>query len=101
MMDDHSSSHAYPYNDISGEHGSLNYEATVSKISDDQLFYLQARGLSEDDAKLLIVNGFCESIVKELNVEYSVEMTRLIRMILEDGKAIAEVPREEKPKVKS
>ncbi|MCB1159684.1 MAG: Fe-S cluster assembly protein SufB [Leptospiraceae bacterium] len=90
LMDDHSRSHAYPYNDISGEHGSLNYEATVSKIDEDQLFYLQTRGLTEDDAKLLIVNGFCESIVKELNVEYSVEMTKLIRMILEDGKVIQE-----------
>ena len=88
MMDDRSESHAYPYNDVSGEQGSLNYEATVSKIDDDQLFYLQCRGLSEDDAKLLIVNGFVEGVVRNLNVEYSVEMTRLIRMILEDGKAI-------------
>ncbi|MCX7997462.1 MAG: SufD family Fe-S cluster assembly protein, partial [Leptospiraceae bacterium] len=92
IMDDHSVSTAYPYNDISGEHGSLNYEATVSKIDEDQLFYLQCRGIAEDDAKVLIVNGFCESIVKELNVEYSVEMSRLIRMILEDGKVIAETP---------
>ncbi|MCB1142197.1 MAG: Fe-S cluster assembly protein SufB [Leptospiraceae bacterium] len=96
IMDDHSSSHAYPYNDISGEHGALNYEATVSKIDEDQLFYLQTRGVSEDDAKLLIVNGFCESIVKELNVEYSVEMSRLIRMILEDGKVISESPIQER-----
>ncbi|MEM7181805.1 MAG: Fe-S cluster assembly protein SufB [Spirochaetota bacterium] len=92
IMDTHSQSHAYPYNDVSGEQGSLNYEATVSKIDDEQLFYLQSRGLSEDDAKLLIVNGFCESIVKELNVEYSSEMSRLIRMILEDGKVIEEKP---------
>jgi len=88
MMDDRSESHAYPYNDVSGEQGSLNYEATVSKIDEDQLFYLQCRGLSEDEAKLLIVNGFCEGVVRDLNVEYSVEMTRLIRMILEDGNAI-------------
>jgi Fe-S cluster assembly protein SufB len=53
------------------------------------LFYLQARGISEDEAKLLIVNGFCDGVVRDLNVEYSVEMTRLIRMILEDGKVIA------------
>ncbi|HNM06713.1 MAG TPA: SufD family Fe-S cluster assembly protein, partial [Leptospiraceae bacterium] len=59
-------------------------------------FYLQSRGISEDDAKLLIVNGFCESIVKELNVEYSVEMSRLIRMILEDGKVITESAPEKK-----
>jgi Fe-S cluster assembly protein SufB len=90
IMDNHSSSLAYPYNDTSGKQGTLNYEATVSKIDEEQLFYLQTRGVSEDDAKLLIVNGFCESIVKELNVEYSVEMSRLIRMILEDGKVISE-----------
>ncbi len=96
LMDNHSSSHAYPYNDVSGEQGSLNYEATISKIDEDQLFYLQTRGLSEDDAKLLLVNGFCESIVKELNVEYSVEMSRLIRMILEDGKVISETTPEER-----
>ena len=90
-MDEKSSSHAFPYNDITGKNGSLNYEATVSKIDDDQLFYLQSRGLSEDDAKLLIINGFCEGVTKHLNVEYSVEMTRLIRMILEDGHVIEEV----------
>ncbi|MCB1319420.1 MAG: Fe-S cluster assembly protein SufB, partial [Leptospiraceae bacterium] len=89
MMDDRSESHAYPYNDVSGEQGTLNYEATVSKIDEDMLFYLQSRGLNEDEAKLLIVNGFCEGVVRDLNVEYSVEMTRLIRMILEDGQAIA------------
>ena len=89
MMDDRSQSHAYPYNDVSGEQGTLNYEATVSRIDEEMLFYLQTRGLNEDEAKLLIVNGFCEGVVRNLNVEYSVEMTRLIRMILEDGKAIA------------
>jgi len=90
MMDDKSQSHAYPYNDVSGGHGSLNYEATVSRIDADQLFYLQTRGLSEDDAKLLIINGFCEGVTKHLDVEYSVEMTKLIRMILEDGHVIRE-----------
>ena len=92
MMDDRSESHAYPYNDVSGEQGSLNYEATVSKIDSDQLFYLQSRGMSEDEAKLLIVSGFCEGVVRNLNIEYSVEMTRLIRMILEDGQAIEQAP---------
>lgn len=89
ILDERSQSHAYPYNDISGENGALNYEATVSKIDEDQLFYLQSRGMSEDDAKLLIINGFAEGVVKDLNVEYSVEITRLIKMILEDGNAIS------------
>ena len=88
MLDERSESHAYPYNDVTGDRGSLNYEASVSKIDEDMLFYLQTRGLSEDDAKLLIVNGFCEGVVRDLNVEYSVEMNRLIQMILEDGHAI-------------
>ena len=88
MLDEHSESHAYPYNDVTGDRGSLNYEASVSKIDEDMLFYLQTRGLSEDEAKLLIVNGFCEGVVRNLNVEYSVEMNRLIQMLLEDGHAI-------------
>ena len=88
MLDDRSQSHAYPYNDVAGDSAQLNYEATVSKIDEDMLFYLQTRGLTEDEAKLLIVNGFCEGVVRDLNVEYSVEMGRLIRMILQDGKAI-------------
>ena len=92
ILDERSESHAYPYNDIAGEQGNLNYEATVSKIDEDQLFFLQCRGMTEDDAKLLIVNGFCEGVVKDLNVEYSVEITRLIKMIMEDGKAIAMDP---------
>lgn len=90
MMDDRSESHAYPYNDVGNKDSTLNYEATVSKIDEDMLFYLQSRGLTEDDAKLLIVNGFCEGVVRNLNIEYSVEMTRLIKMILEDGKVIQE-----------
>ena len=89
MLDERSESHAYPYNDVTGNRGSLNYEASVSKIDEDMLFYLQTRGLSEDEAKLLIVNGFCEGVVRDLNVEYSVEMNRLIQMILEDGHAIS------------
>ncbi len=88
MLDDRSESHAYPYNESHCETAKLNYEATVSKIDEDILFYLQTRGISEDEAKLLIVTGFCDAIVRDLNVEYSVEIGRLIRVILEDGKAI-------------
>ena len=89
MLDDKSESHAHPYNDVAGNGGNLNYEATVSKIDEEMLFYLQTRGLNESEAKLLIVNGFCEGVVRNLNVEYSVEMNRLIQMILEDGKTYA------------
>ncbi len=88
MLDKRSESHAYPYNDVTGSRGSLNYEATVSKIDEEMLFYLQTRGFDKDQAKLLIVNGFCEGVVRDLNIEYSVEMSRLIQMILEDGHAV-------------
>ncbi|MCS7205176.1 MAG: Fe-S cluster assembly protein SufB [Leptospiraceae bacterium] len=88
MLDDRSEAHAYPYNEIESETARLNYEATVSKIDDEILFYLQTRGIEEDEAKLLIVAGFCDDIVRDINVEYSVEIKRLIRIILEDGKAI-------------
>jgi Fe-S cluster assembly protein SufB len=90
LLDDKSAAHAIPYNDVSNRNTSLNYEATVSRVDEEQLFYLQTRGLSEDEAKLLLVNGFCEGVTKHVDVEYSVELTRLIRMILEDGKIIAE-----------
>ncbi len=89
ILDNRSESHAYPYNDVGNKDATLQYEATVSRVDEEILFYLQARGLSSDEAKLLIVNGFCEGVVRDLNVEYSVEMSRLIRMILEDGKAVA------------
>ncbi len=88
MLDSRSQTHAYPYNDVTGGHAKLHYEATVAKIDADILFYLQSRGFTEEEAKLLIVNGFCEAVVRNLNVEYSVEMSRLIQMILEDGKTI-------------
>ncbi len=88
ILDNDSESHAYPYNEVQNHSSKLNYEATVSKIDEDILFYLKTRGISEDEAKLLIVTGFCDAVVRDLNVEYSVEISRLIRVILEDGKAI-------------
>ena len=57
--------------------------ARVSKIAEEQIFYLQSRGLSEDEARMLIVNGFFEPFVKELPMEYAVEMNRLIELEME------------------
>lgn len=88
LLDDKSAAYAIPYNDVTGREGALNYEATVTNLDEAQLLYLKSRGLSEDDAKLLMVNGFCEGVTKHIDVEYSVELTRLIRMILEDGNII-------------
>ena len=61
----------------------VGHEATVSKVGDDQIFYLQSHGISEEEAAKLIVNGFIEPITKELPMEYAVEMNRLIELQME------------------
>ena len=83
ILDEHSRSDTYPYMDIQEEDSSIGHEATVSKIADDQIFYLMSRGLSESEASALIVSGFVEPITKELPLEYAVEMNRLIQLQME------------------
>ena len=61
----------------------VGHEASVSKIGEEQLFYLMSRGLSEDEASAMIVSGFIEPMVKELPMEYAVEMNRLIQLQME------------------
>lgn len=73
-------SDTYPTMEISGDAVRVEHEARVSKISEEQIFYLQSRGLSNDEARLLIVNGFIEPFVKELPMEYAVELNRLIEL---------------------
>jgi Fe-S cluster assembly protein SufB len=82
-MDEESRSDTYPYMDVKEEQVSLGHEATVSKIGDEQLFYLMSRGLSEAEATALIVRGFIEPVVKELPMEYALEMNRLIQLQME------------------
>jgi Fe-S cluster assembly protein SufB len=83
ILDDQSRSDTYPVMEIDEDDVSISHEATVSKVSDEQLFYLQSRGISEQEAMLMIVNGFIEPIVKELPMEYAVEMNRLIQLEME------------------
>jgi Fe-S cluster assembly protein SufB len=83
LIDTVSRSDTYPYVDIREDDVSMGHEATVSKISDDQLFYLMSRGLSEDEAMAMIVRGFIEPIAKELPMEYALELNRLIEMQME------------------
>jgi Fe-S cluster assembly protein SufB len=83
LLDEHSRSDTYPTIRISENDAEVGHEATVSKIGDDQLFYLQAHGLDEEEAGKLIVNGFVEPITKELPMEYAVEMNRLIELQME------------------
>jgi len=83
LMDETSRSDTYPYMEIDEERVTIGHEATVSKIGEEQLFYLMSRGLSEAQATEMIVSGFIEPIVKELPMEYAVEMNRLIQLQME------------------
>ncbi|GLY93608.1 Fe-S cluster assembly protein SufB [Actinoplanes sp. NBRC 103695] len=83
LVDTISRSDTYPYVDIREDDVNMGHEATVSKISDDQLFYLMSRGLTEDEAMAMIVRGFIEPIAKELPMEYALELNRLIELQME------------------
>lgn len=83
LMDDLSSSDTIPFNEIHNSNVSLEHEAKVSKVSEDQLYYMMSRGISEEEATAMIVNGFMEPITKELPMEYAVEMNALINMSME------------------
>ncbi|TMF65963.1 MAG: Fe-S cluster assembly protein SufB, partial [Chloroflexi bacterium] len=73
-------SSTYPYMEIDEEDVTIGHEASVSKVGEEQLFYLMSRGLSEADATAMIVNGFIEPIVKTLPMDYAIEMNRLIQL---------------------
>ena len=83
ILDDKSRSDTYPYMEIEEADAQIGHEATVSKVGDDQLFYLMSRGLTEPQATAMIVAGFIEPIVKELPMEYAVELNRLIELQME------------------
>src|SRR5215831_12970336 len=83
ILDKESRSDTYPVMEVDEAEVSIAHEATVSRIQDEQLFYLMSRGLSETEASTMIVNGFIEPLVKELPMEYAVEMNRLIELQME------------------
>ena len=83
MLDDISRSDTIPVNDIQTDEVEFSHEAKIGKISDKEIFYLMSRGLSEEDAKAMIVRGFAYPVSKELPVEYAVEMNNLINIELE------------------
>lgn len=80
LLDPESRSDTYPYIEVDAQDVTLGHEATVSKVGDEQLFYLMSRGLTEDEATSMVVSGFIEPLVKELPMEYAVEMNRLIQL---------------------
>ncbi len=83
LLDEESRSDTYPVMEIDEDKVSIGHEATVSKVGDEQLFYLMSRGIDETEATKMIVNGFVEPIVKELPMEYAIELNRLIELQME------------------
>ncbi|HVE95088.1 MAG TPA: Fe-S cluster assembly protein SufB, partial [Acidimicrobiales bacterium] len=83
ILDEQSQSDTYPYMEVGERDAQIGHEATVSKVGDEQLFYLMSRGLSEEQAMSMIVNGFIEPITRTLPMEYAVEWSRLIELQME------------------
>ena len=83
ILDPQSRSDTYPYIEVDEQDVTIGHEASVSRIGEEQLFYLMSRGLSEAEASTMIVNGFIEPLIKELPMEYAVEMNRLIELQME------------------
>jgi Fe-S cluster assembly protein SufB len=83
ILDEESRSDTYPYVEVEEETAELGHEASVSRVGEDQLFYLMSRGLTEAEATAMVVNGFIEPITRELPMEYAVELNRLIELQME------------------
>jgi Fe-S cluster assembly protein SufB len=83
LLDENARTDTYPYIEIEEKKVNTEHEATVSKVGEDQLFYLMSRGLSEEEAMAMVVNGFIEPIAKELPLEYAIELNRLIQLEME------------------
>lgn len=83
MLDDMSTSDTIPTSEIKNDNVEISHEAKIGKISDKAIFYLMSRGISEEEAKAMIVRGFAYPISKELPLEYAVEMNNLINLELE------------------
>ncbi|WP_419841993.1 Fe-S cluster assembly protein SufB [Candidatus Poriferisodalis sp.] len=83
LLDPHSRSDTYPYQEIGSRDAEIGHEATVSKVADEQLFYLMSRGLSSEQAMGMVVNGFIEPVTRTLPMEYAVEWSRLIELQME------------------
>ena len=83
LLDEASQTDTYPYMEIEEDDVTIGHEASVSKVDEDQLFYLRSRGLSEEEATTMVVAGFMDFFVKELPMEYAIEMNRLIRLQME------------------
>lgn len=85
LVGDQCSAHTYPYIEVKNNTAILEHEASTSRISEDQIFYLKSRGLSQEDSISMLVNGFCKDVFKQLPLEFAVEAVKLIEMKLENS----------------
>jgi Fe-S cluster assembly protein SufB len=85
LVGDKASAHTFPYIEVKNKSATLEHEASTSRISEDQIFYLKSRGLNNEKAISMLVNGFCKEVFKELPLEFSVEAVKLIEMKLENS----------------
>lgn len=85
LVGDESAAHTFPVMEVKNDGAVVEHEASTSRISEDQLFYLQSRGLSQEETVSLLVNGFCKDVFKQLPLEFSVEAVKLIEMKLENS----------------
>ncbi len=83
LIGDQCAAHTFPYIEVKNPTAKMEHEATTSKIGDDQLFYCRQRGLSEEDAVSMIVNGFCKEVFRELPMEFAMEAQKLLSVSLE------------------
>ena len=83
LMGDRCGAHTFPYLEAKNATATIEHEATTSKISEDQLFFCRQRGMSEEDAISMIVNGFCKEVLRELPMEFAVEAQNLLAVSLE------------------
>jgi len=83
LLGDKCGAHTFPYLEINNPSAQIEHEATTSKIGEDQIFYLNSRGIATEDAINLIVNGYCKEVFKELPMEFAVEATKLLSVSLE------------------
>lgn len=83
LLGDRCGAHTFPYVEVKNPTARVEHEATTSKIGDDQLFYCRQRGISEEDAVSMIVNGFCKEVFNELPMEFAVEAQALLSVSLE------------------
>ncbi len=85
LVGSNSRANTFPYIEVKNKTAILEHEASTSRISEDQIFYLQSRGLDMESAISMLVNGFCKEVFKELPLEFSVEAVKLIEMKLENS----------------